>query len=261
MGDVYKYNQGLLKDYPAQQNSQYTEAVINPGQTSAPVSLAAFSRKESERLLLKLDALCSQLNNPLIGVIVAENAEAIMVAARMCKDQAKGEFAGILAAGTMLDMKWLRPKDIGGKILSPATTSATGLWGGTGQAVYTWLETVAANAVVGASPGAGAFVPSQTMEQFASVIHLGAIDPIQVPKITDIVFTLGGVATPYQSVNQNIKKSIGDAANDIQVTRFEKPIIVGPLQSQAIVLQSGPAGDTNFQLLSLIIARAQEFNY
>jgi hypothetical protein len=254
MGMVYRANTGLVKPYQAQQNFQCASAVINPGQTSAPVSLAAFSAAEAERLLLALDALCSEVNNDLIGTVIAENAESIFIAARMAKDQAKGEFAGILAAGTMMAIKWLRPKDVGGPILrGTAAAGALGLYGGGGGAVYTWLYGDTVNVLAN-------LVPSQTMEQFASVIHLGAIEPIEVPKITDVVFTLGGVTTPYQSIGQNVKKTIGNAGNDVQVTRFEKPIIVGPLQSQAISVLPGITGDTKFQLLSLIIARAQEFN-
>jgi hypothetical protein len=96
------------------------------------------------------------------------------------------------------------------------------------------------------------------MEQFASVIHLGAIEPIEIPKVTDITFTLGGQATPAESIGQNIKTFLGNANSDIQVTRFEKSIIVGPLQSQAISIMPAITGDTKFQLLSMVCARIQE---
>jgi hypothetical protein len=217
----------------------------------SPIALAAFSAKESDTLLLKIDALVNQTNNPLIATLVAENVQSIFIAVRMAKEQAKGQFAGILGAGTMLDLKWLRPKDVGGAILNPAATGSLGLYGGTSGGVFTWLSTVTANSSAN-------LVPSQTMEQFASVIHIGAIDPIEVPKITDVTFTLGGVATPAQSACQNVKTYLGTANNDIQVIRFEKPVIVGPLQSQAIAVMPGITGSTKFQLLSFVCARCQE---
>jgi hypothetical protein len=251
MGRVYQYNKGLVRNWPEDGSFVVTEAVINPGQANAPVAVASFSAQESKTLLLKLDALCSNLNNSLISNLVAENAENVFVAVRMAKAQAKGVFAGILGAGTMLDIKWLRPKDIGGAILSPASTSGTGLYGGTGAAVFTWLASTTAN-------NSKDLIPAQTMEQFASVIHLGAIEPIEVPKMTDITFTLGGQATPAESIGQNIKQFLGTANNDIQVTRFEKAIIVGPLQSQYIKVMPGISGSTKFQLLSIICARIQE---
>jgi hypothetical protein len=253
MGLVYEANKGLVKSWPAEANAQYTEAVINPGQVKAPVAMDAFSEAESHRLLLKLDAMTNQYNNPLITTIVAENAQAVFVATRIAKMQNHGEFGGILASGIMMDMRWLRPKDVGGLILNPpGGVALTSLYAtGAGGTVYTWLQAVVANT-------AQNLIPAQTMEQFASVIHLGCIETEITPKITDVTFTLGGVATPAQSVGQNIKREIGGAANDIQVTRFEKPIIVGPLQQQQISVMPGITGMTRFQLLSLIIARAQE---
>jgi len=251
MGRVYQYNKGLIRTWPEDGSFVVSEAVINPGQANAPVAVAAFSQQESKTLLLKLDALCSNLNNSLISNLVAENAENIFVAVRMAKSQAKGIFAGVLGAGTMLDIKWLRPKDIGGTILNPAATGSLGLYGGTSGGGFTWRASTTANS-------SKDLIPSQTMEQFASVIHLGAIEPIEVPKITDITFTLGGQATPAQSVGQNIKQFLGTANNDIQVTRFEKSIIVGPLQSQYLKVMPGITGSTKFQLLSMICARIQE---
>lgn len=252
MGQVFKANQGLVRDYPEEANATYTEAVINPGQSSAAVSLAAFSRVEATVLLLKLDALVSQLNNALIGTIVAENAEAIMIAVRMTKEQSKGQFAGILGGGNMMDIKWLRPKDIGSPLLrGVAAAGALGIYGQVPLAAgtFTWLRAVVENT-------AQFIVPSQTMDQFAGCIHLGAIEPIEVPKISDITFILGGLTTPAQSINQNIKSTFGNTNTDIQVTRFEKPVIVGPLSTQQIAVMPAITGDTRFQLLSFLIARA-----
>lgn len=250
MGQVFLNNQGLLKDFAEEANAAYAEAVINPGQPSSPVSLAAFSAVEAKILLLKLDAFVSQLNNPLIATMVAENAQAIMIAVRMAKEQAKGVFGGILSAGTMLDMRWLRPRDVGGAILNPAAALLSGLYGGVSGTVFSWLQPTVGGVLQH-------IIPSQTMEQFASVIHLGGIEPVEIPKITDVVFTLGGQPTPPQSAGQNMKTYAGQHY-DIQVTRFEKPVIVGPMQSQAIDVMPGAGGNTKFQLLSLICARAQE---
>lgn len=251
MGLVYQSNTGLIKAF-AEETIKWPKALIEPGKSEAEVKLAALSTDEVKAILLKLDCLCLEKASPLIAAILAEEVESILVAARMVKSETKAAFAGILGSGANLEIMWLRPQDIGGAILrGTAAAGALGLWGGSGGAVYTWLHTWTTGGTK------ETMVPEQTMAEEGAVIHLGAIDPIEVPKCTAIQFTLAGIPAPPQSLASNIRKSLG--TEDVPVMRFEKPIIVGPERKQKIeVNASTTSGDTKLQLLSLLIARASD---
>ena len=119
MGVVYQANKGLLKDY-SEETVKYSKALIEPGRKEAEVKLAPFSEAEVDALLLKLDVLAAERMNPAIAVVVAEEAESILITARMVKTDTKAEFAGILGAGSNLEIIWLRAKDVGGSLLNPA---------------------------------------------------------------------------------------------------------------------------------------------
>ena len=250
MGLVYQTNKGLLKAF-VEETIKYKNALIEPGRAEAEVKLASLSVEEVDAILLKLDILASEKANPAIAAMVAEETASILVAIRMVKAETKAAFAGILGAGSNLEIMWLRPQDVGGTILrGTASAGSLGLWGGSGGAVYTWLKTW----VTGGTKET--MVPEQTMAEEGAVVHLGAIDPIEVPKCTAIQFTLAGLLSPPQSLSRNIRKSLG--TEDISVMRFEKPIIVGPEKSQKVEVNATTTnGDTKLQLLSLLIARAQ----
>jgi hypothetical protein len=247
MGLVFQANKGLIRTYPPETTKVRT-VVIEPGKDEAEVTLAALDSKEAEALLLKLDALASDKVNPAIAAMVAEEAANIFVAVRMVKAESKASFAGILGVGANLDVKWLRPKDVGGPLLNRDGAAGKGLYGGASGGVFSWLQTFTAN-----TPAA--LIPSQTMAEEAAVIHLGAIDPIEVPKLESIRFTLAGVATPAQSLLPlGFRKGF---ITDLPLVRFEKPIIVGPEKTQAVDVMPYISGDSNFQLLSLLIAKAE----
>ena len=153
-----------------------------------------------------------------------------------------------------LDIWPLRPKDVGGALLSTGGTSSTGLYGGTGAAVVTWLKT----AMTGGTKAS--IVPAQSMWQYAGMIYLGAIEKIQIPKVCGIQFTLGSTASPPQPVTNNYKKSWG-VGREISFTRLEKPVLIPPLKTQLVEVQfEGPAtatNDTDFELIALVIAQSQ----
>lgn len=250
MGLVFQANKGLVKSY-IEETVKWDQAVIEPGREAAEVKLASLSKEEVKAILLKLDVLASEAANPAIAAMVTENVESILVAIRMVKAETKAPFAGILGAGANLDIMWLRPQDVGGSILRGiAAAGSLGLWGGSGGAVYTWLKTWTTGGTK------ETMVPSQTMAEEGAVVHLGAMDPIEVSKCTAIQFTLAGLVSPPQSLNHNIRKGLG--TEDIPVVRFEKPIIVGPEKTQLVeVNATTTGGDIRLQLLSLLIARAQ----
>lgn len=93
------------------------------------------------------------------------------------------------------------------------------------------------------------------MVEEAAVIHLGAIDPVEVPKLESIRFTLAGIPAPAQSLPFNIRQ--GFANYSLPFVRFEKPVIVGPEATQLIDVYPNLSGDSKLQLLSLVIAKAQ----
>lgn len=258
MGIVYQSNKGLLalskEEFDKrfkEQTLKWPNALIEPGKSESEVKLAPLSTDEMNAILLKLDILASEKANPAIAAMVAEEVESILVAIRMVKGETKASFAGILGSGANLDIMWLRPQDVGGTIMrGTADAGSLGLWGVGGGAALTWLHTWTTGGT------SEEMIPSQTMVEEGAVIHLGAIDPIAVPKCTAIQFTLAGIPSPPQSLSRNIRKSFG--TEDIPVMRFEKPIIVGPEKTQLVeVNATTDSGDTKLQLLSLLIARAE----
>jgi hypothetical protein len=247
MGIVYQGNKGLIKSY-VEETVKYKNALVEPGKTEAEIKLAPLSSGEVERILLKLDMLAIEKMNDPVAIMVAEEVESILTLIRMVKAETKAEFAGILGAGSNLDIAWLRPKDVGGALLNPAGTANKGLYGGASGGIYTWLQTFTANT-------SDDLIPEQIMAEEAGVIHLGAIDPVEVPKLNTIRFALAGIPTPAQSLPFNIRHTFG--ADSLPLVRFEKPIIVGPEKKQAIDVMPNISGDSKFQLLSLLAAKAE----
>ena len=247
---VSQVNAHLVKNYLAG-TEQWSKALIAPGQAEASVKLAALSAEEVDLILMKLDMLALNRQNPAIAAMMAEEADSILTAIRMVKTETKEAFRGILGAGANLDIMWLRPQDVGGTILNPAATGSLGLWAGTSGAVYTWLHSWTTGGTK------ETMIPSQKMAEEGAVVHLGAIDPIEVPRCTAIQFTLSGLPAPPQSLARNIRKGFG--TQDIPVMRFEKPIIIGPEKTQVVeVNATTTVGDTKLQLLSLLIAKAED---
>ena len=248
MGVVYLDNTALITEFPTI-DEVVAKALIEPGRETVVVPAASLSRREAELLLLKLDALAAQLACEQIAKVVSMHAEQIVLAVRMLKRETKAEFAGILGAGANLDICWLRPKHVGGPLLNAPAVAGRGLYGGTSGGVLTWLRPFTAGTPI-------AIIPEQTMAEEATVIHLGAIDLIEVPKLEAIRFQLAGIPTPAQSLPFTFRPSL--ATETLPLVIFEKPIIVGPERSQEMVAFPNITGDSRLQLLSFLIARAQD---
>lgn len=245
---VSHVNAHLIGDYK-EETLSWGKALITPGQDAVSVKCGPLSRAEVEAVLIKLDLLALNRQNPVITAILAEEADSILMAIRRVKAETKEAFRGILGAGASLDICWLRPHHVGDKyLLNSAATASTGLWGGTVAAVYTWLHTVVANTVDN-------IIDEQTMIEDAAVIHLGAIDPIEVPKLEAITFKISGITSPAQSLAFSKRSTFGTELTP--VVRFEKPVFVGPEKKQEIGLYPQVAGDTRFELLSLLITKAE----
>lgn len=251
MGIVFQTNRALVRDY-AEETAVIRDILIEPGREQSQVKLAPLSSLESDRLLKKLDILAMQTMDPSVSTMLAEEAQSIMVLVRIVKTETKESFMGILGSGSNLDICWLRAQTIGSTITrGTAAADALGIWGETPgtAASETWLHTVTSGAVE-------TYWPSQTMAEEAGVIHLGVIDPIEVPKIDSIRFTIAGIPTPAQSLNLQIRKAFG--TDTTELVRFEKPVLVGPEKTQLIDVFPFTAGDTRLQLLSLVVAQAEK---
>jgi len=248
MGIVYSANRALVANY-IEETATIRDILIEPGRPEASVKLAPLTSLEVDRIIKKLDTLVMQLASPAIATIVAEEIQAILVAIRMCKTETKEDFMGLLSAGSNLDICWLRPEHIGSSLLSTGGTSSTGLYAGTGGEVLTWLHNFTAITATD-------IVPSQIMKEECTLIHLGAINPIEDPKVESIMFYLAGIPTPAQSLEFRVRKSFG--TYDIPIVRFEKPIIIGPEKTQRIAIKPFVTGNDRCQLISLLVAKSED---
>lgn len=254
MGTVYLANtkpgkDNLVHDYPAVNQGPLQDILIDPSQQEPTFTMAALSSDEANTILKKLDSMAPGWS-PQVTLMLAEGAYAVMKAVQLVKAQTQQKFRGIFAQGAALDMRWLRPLDVGGTILNPAATASKGLYGGTSAAVYTWQTTgLTANA-------SNSIIPSQTMELYAAIVYLGFINPIEVPSQSAYQFTLYGVTVPAQSMEYDTIKTFG--VNELPAVKLEKPIIVPPLGVQALNTYSFRAGSDNTQPVAILIARSQE---
>lgn len=246
MGTVYKANEHLIAPY-AEATVSIVDALITPGAEKVDIKVAEVTADEVKALLVKIDTIANSYQNDGIAVLYAENFPVVLTSMRMVKTETKSPFKGIMATGTELDAVALIPEHVGGGILNPAATAGKGLYGGASGAVLTWLQTF----VAGVSDD---LIPEQTMDEDAGLVHLGAIDTVDVPKINRLRFTISGVPTPAQPAPFNYKKQ----SNTTPFVRFEKPILVGPERTQKIDVDPNIAGDSKFELLSVLIARADE---
>lgn len=229
---------------------QWANALIDSGKAITSVTVAPLLPVEVNAICSKLDMMFRAPEFQDLANNVAEEILNILFAIGSVKYQTQSTFGGILAQGNQLDIWPLRPKDVGGALLNPAATATKGLYAGTSAGVYTWYTT-------GLTGGTGAnIVPSQTMWQYAGMIYLGGIEYIQVPKMAGIQFTLAGIAAPPQPVTRSYKKVWGSSF-DIAYTRLEKPVIIPPLKQQLVEVMPDVTGDSDFELVGLVIAAAQ----
>lgn len=237
---------GLIRNY-GEESMKWTRALIEPGKAEATVKAAELGAAEVELILLKLDQLAMSKQHEGIAAMIAEEAESILLAVRMVKTESKELFQGILGAGANLDIQWLRAEQIGAALLDAGAAVATeGPWQ---NDTASWLQTVTAETD-------DYIIDPQTMSEESALVHLGAIDPVEVPKIEAVHFELAGIATPAQSCPFNLRT--GFNTDFLPFVRWEKPVICGPEKKHAIKCAANISGDTKMQLLSLVIARAQD---
>lgn len=252
MGIVWKTNSegmgNLVHPYPEESSGKLKDCLVNPSQAEPTFKLAGLSEDEVITILKKLDSFAPGWS-PQISLMFAEGAYAVIQAVRLAKYQSQQNFRGIFAQGGELDLRLLRPKDVGGAIMSSGGTSATGLYAGTGAAVYTWLNTLVVNTTAN-------MIPQQTMLQWAAQVYLGFIDPIEVPPIEAIQFKLYTVSIAPQPADFKLIKTLD--ANEIPVVKLEKPIIIPPLGQQYLDIKPYRSGDSKIQPISVIVARAQD---
>lgn len=251
MGYVYETvnAQGLIRAYN-EGAVTVTDALITPGNESVEVNVESLSEDEVTKLALKLDVLASALQNEPIARMVAKAFPHIVTLVGWVKKEAPQRFEGIKALGKQLDIVWMRPQDVGSAVMSTAGTGSTGLYGGTGDAVFTWLQTF----VAGTSDD---IIPEQIMKDEAGCIHMGMIETVPLPSpVNRIKFTLSGVASPPQS----IPLSHVDGS-ELAFQEFEMPVVVGPKLSQKIEFDTGISKDGRPELLSFLVLQADEIGF
>jgi len=248
MGLVYQEAKALIKEY-IEETIPWTKALVDPGKVEVTVKCGPLSAEEVELIVLKIDQLAMSRQHEGIAVMLAEEFDSILTMIRWVKGETKAPFSGILGVGAQLDIRWLRPKDVGATWFT-SDTGSIGLYAGTAGAVYPWLKQ---SLVADTSQ---TIIPEQTLKEEVGLIMLGAIDPVEVPKYNMITFTLSGIAAPAQPLPFNIRPSFG--IDTTPFIRFEKPIIVGPEKKFKVEVMPNIAGDSKFELLALVAARAQD---
>jgi len=247
MGIVFQTNRALVRDY-AEETAVIKDILIEPGRPESQVKLAPLSSLEVDRILRKLDTLCMQVKSPAIATMLAEETQAILVAVRLCKVETHESFMGILSAGSNLDIAWLRAIHVGSSLMNSVGTASCGVCQ-QANCTDTWLFSHTAATEIN-------LIPSQTMQEEACVIHLGAINPIDVPKLDAIRVDIAGIPTPAQSLEYRLRKTFEE--HETPLVRFEKPVIIGPEKRQLIRVYPYLTGNDKTQLISLIIARAED---
>lgn len=158
-------------------------------------------------------------------------------------------FAGVQGAGSNLDIMWLRAKQIGGSLLNKAGTASCGIYGQANGAISWYYATFTAGTAIN-------LIPSQQMDDYAGLIHIGAIDPVVNPIHDACTFTLSGRTSPAQSLPWNVRKAFDETA--MPFIKFELPVMVLPKVTQAMaVLPTVTNGDSKMQLLSILCGKAE----
>ena len=243
-------HRGLIKGHP-EETVVWDKALIEPGREEPTITLAPFSAREVETLFQKLNMLALYREHPGIAAMVAEEADSILVACRKVKTETKQDFRGILGAGMNLEIGWLRAKDVGGELTDQNTVAGKGAYGiGPGGGVYSWLNTFTAGVSVD-------MFPEATLIQEAGIIFLGFIDPIEVPKVEAIQFTLAGMPSPPQSLAFRVNQEFGGPGS-LPFARLEKPVFVGPQRRFAVTVNPGISGDSKCEPLALLITAVEK---
>jgi len=255
MGYIYHENTKLIHDYPEEPNLKWNKAVIIPGQRVAQVNAAAMSKDEVDQILQKLDFMAHQANNESIARMLVSEADSVLALVRIVKKEigGAGVFAGIQGAGQQLDICWVRPRHIGGALVNKAVAANKAVWGqalvGTyGQPVWAYSTFTAGTALD--------FVPSQQMDDYAGMLHIGFIDPVINPHVDAFTATLSGRTTSAQTLKWNVRKAFDESV--MPVAKIEMPILAMPKATQTIsVMPTITNGDSKLELLSILCGKAE----
>ena len=233
----------------------WTSALIDAGKAVTSLTVQSLTPDEVNAIISKLDMIYRAPEHQDLATMVAEEILNILCTVCAVKWQTQGSFGGILAQGTQLDIWPLRPLDVGGILLSPGSLCTggnnTGLYAVATTLAYTWTS---ASLTRGTTYP---IVPTQTMWQYAGMIYLGGFEPTDPPEISGIQFTLAGSSCPPQPVTYSYRKKCGATGYEPAFTRFEKPIIIPPLKQQTVTIGVDVSGVTNFELIALVVAQAQ----
>jgi len=244
MGVVYQVGQSVIHAYPEGEKA-IVAALVEPGKRGVTRKMASLSVDEVAALIYKLDMIAMSVNHEGIAKMVAEELESIIDLVRMVKAETKADYAGMLGVGNSLNIEWLRPEQIGGSILDDkAAVGTTGPWQ---NGRDDWLASLTAGTD-------DYIIDEQTMAEEGGMIHLGAIDPVETPKIVAVQFKLSGVTAPPIICNWQGRRGFGEQS--LPFVRWEKPVIVGPEVKAAIQCAPGTSGDTLMQLLTLLVTTA-----
>lgn len=252
MGLIYKENESLIRDYDEEPKMPWSKALIIPGSKVVEVNCAAVSKEEVAAILLKLDMMAHEANSDVIARALVSEADSVITLVRAVKKEVGGAatFMGVQGAGQNLDLAWLRAKHLGSTLLNKAGTLLCGVYGqANGTLVWLYSTFVGGTAIN--------YLPSQTMDDYAGLIHIGAIDPVINPPHDAITFTIAGRTSPAQSLGWNVRKAFNEDV--VPFVKFELPVLVTPKTTQQIqVLPTVTGADSKMQLISILCAQAKD---
>lgn len=191
---------GLIKDYG-------TGTVTVGAQSRA---LAAVTVQEVSEFMTKLDSQADELLNPLVARMTALDLDDILTLMRAVKEETAVEFQGMTAKGNALDIQLVRPVDL--TRIGGSTTPVTWLLNITSTGAGDWLGTSG---------------NEESLSRNEGFIFLGAIDPVEVPKVGAIQFyRFTDALGPAQATFLRDRRSIGDFS--VPAFRFPRPIYMLP---------------------------------
>ncbi|GAH59769.1 unnamed protein product, partial [marine sediment metagenome] len=90
-------------------------------------------------------------------------------------------------------------------------------------------------------------------------VFLGFIEPLAVPKLEAVQFTISGIPCPPQSLNFRVNEDFGSPGR-LPFCRLEKPVIIGPEKKFRVAVIPYTAGNSECIPLALIITTAEKMS-
>jgi len=118
--------------------------------------------------------------------------------------------------------------------------------------VYPWTESFTAGTNVD-------MFPSATMIEEAGIVFLGFIEPLTVPKVEAVQFTISGIPCPPQSLNFRVNEDFGSPGK-LPLCRLEKPVIIGPEKLFQVAVNPYLTGNSECIPLALLITTAEKMS-